>query len=207
MKKIVLLMGMLLAAVPMWADGRSDELIAALGRKIASMGDYNASFEVEAEGNRVDGTYTVSGDKYFMVTEEYEVVCDGRARYEVNHYDQEIVVDNVNPGDRNILSNPTRAFEFAPGVFRSDYKGEGQVGSATVDVVELTPLDDQSALQRVTVSIDRTSGLPVELRYLSDGLSEDVVVTITGIEKGLPKGTSFNFDRSRYKGYELVDFR
>lgn len=207
MKKLLFTILMISCSLPAVADGRADGVLRKLTAKIAAMGDYTAEFEVSAEGNRITGIYAVNGDKYYMETSEYEVVCDGRTRWEINHSDEEVLIDNPDPADRNILSNPTRAFEFAPDIFVSAYKGEEQRSGKTADIVELKPRDTKSPLQRITLVVDRTTGLPVEMRYLSDGLSEDVVVRMVKIEAGLPKKAVFAFDRSKYKGYDIVDFR
>lgn len=203
MKKLFFAIPFMLCALTVSADGRSEDILAKLAAKIASLGEYNASFEVEAEGNRLRGQYAVSGDRYYMKTALYEVVCDGNTKWEINHEDEEVVIDNVNPADRDILSNPTRAFDFAGDIFRSAYRGaEGEA-----DVVELTPVDTRSPLLRVTLRIDRRTGLPTELRYLSVGLSEDVVIRIAKLEPGLFQGAAFTFDKSKYKDYDIIDFR
>lgn len=194
-------------SLPAAADGQADAILRKLAERISAMGNYTARFEVRAEGNRIEGTYAVSGDKYYMQTDEYEVVCDGKTRWEINHYDEEVLIDNANPADRNILSNPTRAFEFAPDIFNSSYKGAEERDGKAVDVVELTPVDSKSTLLRVTLVIKHREGLPIELRYLSDGLSEDVVVQMVEINPGLPQNAVFSFDRSKYESYDIVDFR
>ncbi len=198
---------MVSCSLPAAADGRADEVLRKLGERIAAMGEYTAEFEVMADGNRIEGTYAVSGDRYYMLTDEYEVVSDGKTRWEINHYDEEVLIDAADPEDRNILSNPTRAFEFAPDIFTSLYVGEREHDGQTVDIVELKPLEIKSPLLRVTIVVGRRSGLPLELRYLSDGLSEDVVVRMVEIRPGLPGDAAFSFDRSKYKGYDIVDFR
>lgn len=191
----------------MGAQGRSQEILKRLADKIAAMGDYHAQFEVEAEGNAIKGEYAVSGDKYYMKTSEYEVISDGKSRYEINHYDEEVLIDKSNPADRNILSNPTRAFEFAEDIFTNSYKSEETDGGDAIDVVELIPTDTKTPLRRITLKVNRKTGLPAELRYLSDGLSDDVVVTIDKIGRGLTPDAVFTFDRTKFKDYEIVDFR
>lgn len=211
MKKILfitfLFTGVLLAGAQGHAQSQAQEILKQLATKINEMGDYNAEFEVQAEGNRISGAYVVSGDKYYMKTNDYEVISDGRARYEINKSDKEVLIDKSDPNDRNILSNPTRAFEFADDLFRNSYKGEESTGNQLRDVVVLNPVDAKSPLQRITLKINRKTGLPVELRYLSEGLSDDVVVNIKKIEKGLTPKAVFSFDRAKYKDYDIVDFR
>lgn len=186
-----------------YADGRSEQILRQLAAKIEALGDYGANFEVRAEGNVAAGTYAVSGARYYMHTEELDVVCDGKTRWEINHVDKEVLVDGVNPDDGNILSNPTRAFDFAPDVFDSAYKGS----EGDAEVVVLTPRDKGGSLKSITLKIGASSGLPEEIRYRQEGLQGEVVVAITRIARGVPAAVRFTFDKAAHKGYEVVDFR
>lgn len=207
MKRVLFVILLVACSLPAGAAGHADEILRKLAGRIAAMGDYTAVFEVRAEGNVITGTYAVSGSKYYMQTDEYEVICDGKTRWEVNRTDEEVLIDRADPADRNILSNPTRAFEFAPDIFGSSYKGTEDRGGKVADIVELTPRDPKSTLRRVTIVVERQTGLPVELRYLSDGLSDEVVVRMVEIGEGVPSNAAFSFDSSKYKGYDVVDFR
>jgi outer membrane lipoprotein-sorting protein len=201
MKKLALLVALVATVGSAYADGRSELILRQLADRVKALGDYGARFEVAAEGNVTQGLYAVSGERYNIHTGDYDVVSDGRVRWEINRADREVLVDRVNPDDRNILSNPTRAFSFAPDHFTSLYKGiEGGA-----EVVELTPREKGGALEKVVLKI--VGGLPAEIRYRQEGLQSDVVVTITEIKRGVPDGVKFGFDAKEYKGFEVVDFR
>lgn len=207
MKKLFLLIPLLCIAVSTAADTRSQSILTQLSAKIKTLGNYHARFEIEAEGNNITGVYAVSGDKYFMQTDEYKVISDGKTKYEINHYDKEVTVDRINPSDRSILSNPTRAFDFASDIFSSVYLGTQTIRGIASNMIKLTPTDTKSTLKSITLAISQTSGLPVEIRYRSEGVSDEVVVRIVKIEAGMLKDAVFKFDRTDYKGYEVVDFR
>lgn len=189
------------------ADNRSQAILTQLSAKIKALGNYHARFEVEAEGNNISGVYAVSGDKYFMQTDDYKVISDGKVKYEINHYDREVIVDRINPGDRNILSNPTRAFDFASDIFTSTYIGTQTVRGVVSDVIKLTPTDSKSTLKSITLAVSQATGLPVEIRYRSEGVSDEVSVRIVKIESGMLKDAVFKFDRTSNPGYEVIDFR
>ncbi len=133
-----------------------------------------------------------------MHTAEYDVFSDGRTRWEVNHADREVSVDAVDLRAGNILTNPTRAFDFAPEVFTSAIKGGN---------VLLTPRDEVSAVRSIEVVVSPTTGLPIEVRYRQDGLQGEVVVKIFGLKKGLSEDVKFSFDTAKAGGYEVLDFR
>ena len=189
------------------SDARAAEILRQVGARVAAMGEYHAEFEAAAEGNRIAGVYAVSGEKYYMRADGYEIIGDGRTRWEINHDDEEVLIDIADPADNNILTNPTRAFGFADDVFRSSYKGEVRIDGEIFDVVELTPRDARSQLQRITLMVSRRTGLPVELRYMADGLSEQIVVRIVRMTPGVYPDARFTFDSARYKGYDVTDFR
>lgn len=176
----------------------ASQAIKELGARVKAMGDYNAEFEVRAEGRTLRGAYAVSGSRFWMHTAAYDAMSDGISRWEVNHGDKEVLIDRVDPADGNVLANPTRAFEFAPGEF-SAVSRNGEI--------VLTPRNEHNAMQAITLVLNHSTGLPDEVRYRQDGLREEIIVKIRKIAKGLPSGTTFSFDRSKYKGYEEVDFR
>ncbi len=197
-KLLFLTMMSALSVMPVLAADRSQALLKELDARVAALGDYRVAFEVRAEGNVSTGTYSVSGDRYHMHTDGYDVLSDGVTSWEVNHADREVLVDRVDPSSGNILTNPTRAFNFAPETFESAMQG-GEI--------VLTPREKGGSLKSIVLRLDPETGLPAELRYRQEGLQGEVVVRILRVSKGLPADTHFTFDKVRWKDYEVVDFR
>lgn len=199
MKKILFILCALVTAISVRAaDPQAEAAVKRLGEQVKAMGDYHADFDVKAEGRTLRGSYAVSGTRFWMHTAAYDAMSDGRTRWEVNHGDKEVLIDRVDPTDGNVLSNPTRAFDFAPEAFDAASKNGNVV---------LTPRNQHSGLLAITLVLAPATGLPTEVRYRQEGLKDEVVVRIRKIAKGLPAGTAFSFDRTKYKGYEEVDFR
>ncbi len=199
-------------ALPLSTSADSGEkaaaLLAGLSKNIAALGDYRVEFGVGAEGGQILGSYIVSGPKFRIVTPEFEVIGDGVSRYEINHELREVVADAMDTTDVNILVNPVKAFEFAKEGFVPSYKGEVQANGKVCDMVEMKPALDGSAITQVKLYVARDTGLPVRLEYLLDGIDEKVSVTVSSFKKDTAiKLSDFVFDRSKYKGYEVVDFR
>ncbi len=197
MKKLLLLLA-ILVAVPAHADDRSKVALEQLAARMKAMGDYHAKFEISGEDSIVRGTYVVNGNRYRMNTRAYEVISDGTTRWEVNHPDKEVLVDREDSSTGNFFYNPTRAFDFAVDEFDISARDNG--------TITLRPRDPVSAVQYIEVRVSPATGLPTEWRYNQEDLQE-IVVRIIDLQKGLPRGTTFSFDKARYKGYEVVDFR
>lgn len=196
------------ALTPPVADAKARDLLGKLSERIAALGDYRVEFRADAEGGEVKGIYLVSGRKFRITTPDFDVIGDGAARYEINHGLEEVVVDNMDTTDINILSNPTRAFEFAAAGFIPTYGGQLAEGGRSLELLRLEPAFEGSAITSVELFIDRLSGLPARLSYGVEGLDGDVDIVIVKFESAVEIPQSdFRFDRSAYRGYEVVDFR
>ena len=134
-----------------------------------------------------------------MTVNGAEVYSDGQTRYEVSPERREVIIDAVDTSSRNLLNNPTRAFDFLDGQFASEYLGERPEGVA----VRLTPLEGRSAVGRIEVCVDPQSGLPRSVNYEIDG--DHVVIRVCGVASR--KEPHPMFDAAAYAGYEFIDFR
>lgn len=218
MRKNILGALLVLVVLPFAAFAQEDgqAVLDKLSEKIKSLGDYAVEYVAYVEGYRAEGQYIVSGDSYVITVGpniagadvDYEIICDGKARFEINHNDEEVIIDNINPDDRNILTNPTRAFDFASDSFKSYYRGTKSIDGQMCDLISLLPIYEGSSLTGIYLSVGVNSGLPVELKYSVDGLDGEVVARVVKFESSQSiTQSTFKFDKSKYSEYELVDFR
>ncbi len=200
----VVLCGLLCQPTAAQNTDKASRLLTRLSESIRSMENYEVAFTVEADGQSIKGNYTVSGDKYYLAVAGSEVYCDGTTRYEVNRSNKEVTVDAVDHTSRNILTNPTRAFDFIGGDFVCS------IISTRGDTVtlQLTPADKhKAAIGTITVDVNRQTALPRSLGYDADGTV--VKISISSIEpmQGMVDMSMFTFDKNNYRGYEIIDFR
>lgn len=177
---------------------RSSELLARLSAEIRALGNYGASFTVEADGQSAAGFYAVGGDRYYIRLGDAEVYCDGKVRYEVDHRRKEVSLDGVNAASRSILDNPTRAFDLVGDEFASELLWERDGRAA----VKLTPKTDQ-ALSAVTLTLDTQTMRPRSLEYDFDGERIRIVVRTLEASDKAPK----EYVPAEYRTYETIDFR
>lgn len=190
------------------ADERSSALLKELSAKIASLGNYHVGFTVTAEGSLSEGEYVVSGDKYYMLIEDIEVICDGKNKYEINNMDDEVIIGKVDVNEVNILSNPTRAFDFADEGFTHVYDGEMTEKCQACNIILLEPRGKDSSIKDIVLAIEKTTGLPYMLRYSVEGIDGEVEVFVKEFSADRKTPASrFTFDKKNYKGYEIIDFR
>ena len=190
------------------SENRSKRALVGLSEKIRICPAYRVDFTVRMETAELDGYYVVSGDRYRLHTEGegFELICDGRDRYTVYPALQEVSIDRVDTTSRNVLANPTRAFDFTGDDYRSSHVERVEYEGAVCDVIRLLPVDETVQEGTITLFLRVDSGLPLLLKYEYEG--EEVCVDIRKFQplETVPE-TEFHFDAKRYKGYEMIDFR
>lgn len=180
------------------AQERAAELLRSLSGRIRSLGRYAVAFTVEADGQSAAGWYTVGGDSYYLRLADAEVYGDGRARYEVDNRRREVAVDRVDAASRNLLDNPTRAFDLVDDEFEAELLWERDGRAA----VKLTPKVG-AAPSVVTVTLDTRTMRPLSLEYDFDGERIRILVRSLEAADKAPK----EYDPAEYRTYETIDFR
>ena len=204
MKKVIVFIFTLLCVANAWAqDSDAKALIGRLSEQMRSMENYEVSFAVKSGDQKIKGYYAVSGEKYYISIGDAEVFCDGGARYEVNAQNKEVTVDAVDTKSHNILTNPTRAFDFIDGEFNFTTVGTGN----GITTVKLTSTAENAALGVIFVALDSATAQPRSLTYDVDGAQ--IIIEIASIDEltGMVDLSMFTFDKNNYRGYEIVDFR
>lgn len=156
--------------------------------------------EVENVGDQLAGFLMVEGDGYYMTLGTMEVYSDGKLRYEINNERKEVVEDRVNLEAVDLLTNPTRAFNFVPEEF------DAKVVAATADRVTLTlkPRSDALGITLIRLVLKRDGEriTPKVITYDYDG---DIInINLTRVnDKEL---TLRRWDKSAYRAYDIVSF-
>lgn len=205
MKRVIALIFTVLCAMNVMAQNGNDDakaLIGKLSEQMRSMENYEVSFTVVSGEQKVKGYYAVSGEKYYISIDDAEVFCDGGARYEVNPANKEVTVDAVDTKSHNILTNPTRAFDFVDG----DFNFEMVATNATSTTIKLTPKEN-NALGIIFVDMQCEPVKPTALAYEYDGQTIKIEINSLDEMTGMVDISMFTFDKNNYRGYEIVDFR
>ncbi len=210
MRRFLIIAIMLFSALAADADVRSSEVLGKMAAAIKAMKSYRVDFTLYADrtAKGVKGSYTVSGESYRVEAGGAEVFSDGKVRYEVNPVDMEVAIDEVNPSDNTIMGNPVRVFDFPADTFYHTYGDAAVVDGRAVDIVNVFPRGEASGVVQITLRIDASTRLPVQISYRLEGVSSPVKVDIDSVKPVSGNVEQlFRFDRSKYKSYEIIDFR
>ena len=146
------------------------------------------------------GYMMIDGDSFYLTLGAMEVYSDGKLRYEVNNERKEVTEDRVNLSSADLLSNPTRAFEFVGEQF------DVALLSANATAVELhiKPLDADMCISNIALSLKVAGGkvLPDAIVYDYDGEVVDINLEMVDTkDKSLPR-----WSKDKYRAYDIVSF-
>lgn len=200
MKRWLLLLAMAAGVGTVSAAGRAAEILEGLAAGFRAMKGYEVDFVIEAGDYHASGSYAVRGEGYTLSLGDAEVYGDEKVRYEVDNDRREVTIAGVDSTSRNILNNPVRAFDF----LGDDYRTELLSETGGKAVVRLTPVEGSGASAgTVTVTVSTATMRPEQLDYDYDGERIRVVVRrVAPLAAPLAR-----FERSRFAGYEFIDFR
>ena len=202
MRKIVITLVAVLSALGVSAQSASEwlaKLDSSLGERYAM--HITVSVDDPIEGTTdVSGYFMVEGDAYYITLGVMEVFSDGKLRYEINNERKEVVEDRVNLEACDLLTNPTRAFNFVP----NEFKSEVVSSSNDVVVLKLTPKSVAMGIDAITLKLKRNGSkvVPVNIAYDYDGDTVSVALSAADIaDAKLPR-----WDKSAYRAYDIVSF-
>ena len=160
---------------------------------------YALYMKVKAYGEEMNGYFMVDKDNYYIQLGVMEVYSDGKLRYEVNNERKEVTEDRVNLTSRDLLTNPTRAFEFLEEEFTATINEKIHNGV----ILKLVP--KQSAdITAVYVSIVWRDGriIPLAIKYDYDGEEVSIGLVMADVSSAvLPR-----WNKMAYKHYDIVSF-
>ena len=176
-------------------------LNSSLGERYAMSMSVAMGSDIDNLEEQVTGYMMVDGDSYYITLGIMEVYSDGKLRYEINNDRKEVTEDRVNLASRDLLTNPTRAFDFAPEEFdiALRFSHNGEIAS-----LEFTPREKSLGVTAISLALvsegDRVC--PSQIAYDYDG--DIVCITLAMVDirdKRLPR-----WDAQLYKAYDIVSF-
>lgn len=194
------------AFAAMWcaapAAGRADEILARVAAGFRAMPSYGVDFEVAAGDYRTEGRYAVAGECYFLTLADAEVFADGRTRYEVDRRRREVTIVEPDASSGSLLDNPVHLFELLAGRYAAELRRERD-GEAEIVLRPVAAAAGADPTGLIVVTVTTATMRPRRLLYDYDGERMEIRLRrIAPLDAPL-----VTFDRSRYKGYEFIDFR
>lgn len=198
MKQLIILIIAVLSTVNLWAQTTAEAWLEALNK---SLGRHYATTMVVSTENMggMNGYFIVDGDSYYLTLGAMEVYCDGKLRYEVNNDRKEVVEDRANLEAHDLLTNPTRAFDFVSDIYSLD-----MISSAPSDAkIRVTPKGDIADMHIILELSKHGSKVhPESVTYDYDGESYTIELSIIDDDND----TVPRWNKTEYRAYDIVSF-
>ena len=203
MRKIIFVIVAICMATTLSAQTTAKEWVKQLESSMGERYAYTLNVAVKTGDSKttLSGRVMVEGDSYYMSLETMEVYSNGKLRYEVNNERKEVTEDRVDLTSHDLLTNPTRAFKFAPEEFKMTLKFSQNDEIARID---LTPRDKDYGITAILLYLVREGDkvYPKQIAYDYDG--DKVVVTLA--EYGDKAWKLPVWNEANYKAYDIVSF-
>ena len=163
------------------------------------MRTYHVDFEIAADDYRSKGEYVVAGRDFYLRTDDTEVYAESGIRREITRSKKEITIDTIDASARDIISNPSTGFSALSEDFSSTTVPLPDGGYR----ITFVPKAESSASETITVSVAKDGRTPTSIIYnTASGAIEVRLRVIEPAKNGCP-----HYDETKYRGYEVIDFR
>lgn len=205
MKKIMTFTVICLVATATFAQNSAKELLDKVAAKVESYDnieiEFNHVFEnVEADiKQEARGKVMLKKDLYHLYYMGTEQVFDGTKTYLIIHEDEEVIIQNVEDMEEEENITPSKLFSFYKNGYTYEMGGIKTVNGIKTQEVILKPIDSDSTVDNIVVSIDNKTNHIYSISETGKNSSK-TVLTIRSMETNQPISEKlFIFDDNKYR--------
>lgn len=194
---------LMLFACPVYANAISAEsILQSAAEKYRKAQSLSASFIIEANGNKTDGSIIVAKDKFRLSMPQMSIWYNGRTQWTYSPATQEVSITEPSAEELQQI-NPFAIVSS----FRQSYKSTLLKSSAGTHKVSLVPINNDGAIKSIILSIDAKTSYPKEINITTDSNSTvKIIVSNVTSGKKLPL-SRFTFNPKEYPDAEVIDLR
>ncbi|OWP62368.1 cell envelope biogenesis protein LolA [Hymenobacter amundsenii] len=192
-------------------DPKAGKILDQMSAKYQAMKAFKATFTQTLENDaakvkeNLTGDITVSGQKFRLKMSGQEVINNGQTMWTYMKSENEVNVSDYEPDEEEV--SPSQIYTLYKKGYKYTYAGEAKEGGQTVDIIELAPEDRSNPVYKVRLKVDRNDKTVKSWQmYKKNG--NRYTYRISKFQPNAPvDATTFNFDKSKYKGVKVIDLR
>ncbi len=195
-------------------DTRARELVEQTSKKMQSFQSLTASFTFTMENTKMkikeqnSGSLLLKGSKYQVKLPDMgmQIFCDGKTVWNLMEDAGQVTVSHAGEEGQGVI-DPTSIFNVYQEGYTFRDAGEKSEGGKQVAYIEMVPQDKNTEFTKLTVGIDKARLLVHSLvTHGKDGNLYGIYVKDLKTNQPV-SDTEFVFNKSRFPGIEVVDFR
>ena len=203
----------------------SSQILSAMVEKIRSAPSVKMEFEFLAvdkfglknpDNESYSGSVTASDDFYKLNNPNFELFCDGKTKWMVNHSEGEVTIFHHDPGQTDIVENPMGFFTTVESAYNFPERAKSEiiksvspsVNGQQVWSIDLKPKNKRAPYKEIVLSINSATNQPTLVKYTSRDNSVYIVIIkdFKSLTQQLPKST-FTPPSPLPPGYKRNDLR
>jgi len=192
-------------------DPKALEILDAMSKKYQSMSAFKAdfSYSLESPGSGVNETYSgniiIQKEKFRLTMGSQEIINDGNVVYTYMKDANEVNISDYEPEEGEIT--PTEIYTIYKKGFKYTLIEEIKDGTGIYQVVDLVPEDKTKQFFKIRITVNKADR-NVRSWKIFEKNGNRYTYEIKNLQANFPvTDASFKFDKSKYKGVQVVDLR
>lgn len=193
------------------AEDKAEDILDAVSKKYKDIPAFKTSFTYTMESTSTGakesypGDATVKGAKYRLKMGGQEVINNGTTVWTYMKESNEVNISDYQPDEDEI--SPTKIFSVYKNGYRYVFNEEIKEKGVAYEVVDLIPENRNSQVFKVRLVVNKKDKMIKSMRIFEKNGNRSVYT----INKFTPDDNVddklFAFDKSQYKGVEVIDLR
>lgn len=198
----------------------AEKILASVANRYAVHNAFEGEFSMKIENEEAgisdeqDGTFLVSGEKYFLETETVDRITNGETVWTVFKEDEEVQITDFDEEEEEF--NPSTIFNFYQKGFTYPDIRDSIVNEIPSQIIDLFPNDSQASYNKVSLIIMDRNGAYIHSGIVYSKNGTKITYTLPKINvydiakfKQQKIAQKFIFDEGNYEGLDLdsIDLR
>ncbi|WP_181305632.1 outer membrane lipoprotein carrier protein LolA [Rufibacter sp. XAAS-G3-1] len=192
-------------------DPQAEKILDAMSKKYQAMNAFKVGFTQTVESpsakakESISGDITVSGNKFRLAVAGQEIINNGATIWTIMKKENEVTISDNDPDEQEMT--PNQIYTLYKKGYRYVHAGEEKEGGEAVHVIDLTPNDRDNQVFKVRLHISKKdNSLKSWKMFRKNG--NRYTYKINKFTPNPPvTAATFAFDKSKYKGINVVDLR
>jgi len=206
---VILLLSLITLTLSAQKDPEALKILSEFSRKATEAPSVTIDFKLITNDSKagdvttMSGSAIISGDKYKLVLDDYNIWTDGSNVWNYLPDANEVTITETDPDDDSFITRPSLLFT----MYEEGYKIRLVEQTASEWVIDLYPEDIASDLIRIRLKIGKTLYDLIGAEYKT---KDGVTITLTVDKYDLtfkPAGDFFTFKPADYKDVDIIDMR
>ena len=192
-------------------DPKAGKILDQMSAKYQAMKAFKATFTQTLENDaakvkeNLSGDITVSGQKFRLKISGQEVINNGQTMWTYMKAENEVNISDYEPEDQEI--SPSQIYTLYKKGYKYAYVQEVKEGGEAVDVIDLSPEDRNNPVYKVRLKVGKTDKAVKSWQMFKKN-GNRYTYRISKFQLNVPvDATTFNFDKTKYKGVKVIDLR